>query len=216
MLKGSFRDGTIRAWTLGSLAALVAACGGQTPLEQEPILPDEQGKGGDRETCDPSLYPCGPYGYQTGAVIENLSISGRRNATGPIRTLSLADYFQDSITDAIIVTASAEWCDPCKMEQAGLRQMYETHRGRLAIFQAMIQDLNGRPANMDVADRWAAQFRLNFDVGVDPSNMLRPYYDINAFPMNMVIRKRDMKITWQRNGLAEDELRRVVGQVLNE
>jgi hypothetical protein len=77
--------------------------------------------------------------------------------------------------------------------------------------------VNYRPSTIAVADRWKARFQLPFDVAADPSVVLSPYYDINAFPMNMVIRTSDMKIVWQSNGggtEAEAELRRQVDRIM--
>jgi hypothetical protein len=190
-------------------ALALAACGLVDTTTSEPII--ERGKGGDAATCDPAVYPCGPFGYQTGSVIEDLSLvarvdddgDGKADGSDPVGVIELSRYFQDKNIYALVMTGSAEWCGPCQAEQPGLKSLFESYQkvgGRLAILETIVQDGNYRPSTIDVADRWKARFQLPFDVAADPSVVLSPYYDINAFPMNMVIRTSDMKIVWQSNG----------------
>jgi thiol-disulfide isomerase/thioredoxin len=207
-------------------ALAFTACGLVDTTTSEPVI--ERGKGGDATVCDPALYPCGPYGYQPGSVIEDLSLvarvdgngDGRTDAADPVGTIPLSRYFQDKNIYALVMTGSAEWCGPCQAEQPGLKELYESYEkagGHLAILETIIQDANYRPSTIAVADRWKSRFQLPFDVAADPSVVLSPYYDINAFPMNMVIRTSDMKIVWQSNGggtEAEAELRRQVDRIV--
>lgn len=205
------------------LSFVAFACGGQ-PEPLDPISPDEAGRGDQSGPCDPSVYPCGPYGFQEGATIRNLSHPGIRARSdgglvhaGEVTTVSLADYYADKSIKAIVLTASAEWCDPCKAEQAGLVSLHKEFLGRnpsVAIFEAVVEDADGLPATIDVARRWARDHRLTFDVVIDPTGILKPYYDINAFPMNVVIRTSDMKITWQTNGVDPAGLRSAIDQIL--
>ncbi len=213
---------------LVSLAVLVLPACGLVESSGSTDVVLERGKGGDAAVCDPAVYPCGPYGYQPGSVIENLSLVARVDDDGdgfadekdPVGTISLSRYFQDKNIYALVMTGSAEWCGPCQQEQPGLRQLFEQYRaagGHLAILETLIQDAAYRPSTIAVADRWKARFQLPFDVAADPSVVLQPYYDINAFPMNMVIRTSDMKIVWQSNGggtEAEAELRRQIERIV--
>lgn len=205
------------------LAAASLGCGAPLP-DAEPIVPDEEGRGDQQAKCDPGVYPCGPYGYLPGAVIRNLELPGLRdsNVNGSLEdehlsSIKLSDYFADKSVKAIVITSSAEWCEPCKMEQAGLKEIYGQYRGtsqQVAIFEALIQDNQGAPATDEVARRWAKTYGLDFDLVIDPTGLLKPYYDIDAFPMNMIVRTSDMKIVWQENGLSPGELRKQVEKVL--
>lgn len=203
-------------------ALLAVACGAQ--VDPRIIRPDEKGKGNET-VCDPAKYPCAPYGYLPGSVIENLSIPARRDLDldGSIgnevtRNISLSDYFQNKDYKVLVITSSAEWCDPCKAEQPGLVRLYNDYKGNLggqvAILEVIVQDNDGVEADMTVAERWSTAHGLPFDIGVDPHQFLAPYYDINAFPMNLVIRTSDMQIVYQKNGMAENELRAAVEQAL--
>jgi hypothetical protein len=207
-------------------ALALTACGLVDTTTSEPII--ERGKGGDTAVCDPAVYPCGPYGYQPGSVIENLSLvarvdddgNGTTDATDPVGTIPLSRYFQDKNIYALVMTGSAEWCGPCQAEQPGLRALYESYQqagGHLAILETIVQDANYRPSTIAVADRWKARFQLPFDVAADPASVLSPYYDINAFPMNMVVRTSDMKIVWQSNGggaESEKAMRRQIDAIM--
>lgn len=210
-----------------SLASIVSACGSNLPPEQEVIVPDEQGKGdGGTEQCDPTKYPCGPFGFLPGSKIENLSLPGRNDADGDgsllgeeTFQLELSRYYQAQGVKALVITASAEWCGPCQAEQPSLKALYNDYKNqpnKVGIMEAVIQNIEGGPADWVVAERWSRKFGLPFDVVVDPTGVLSPYYDISAFPMNMVIRTKDMSIVWQKNGLAEGELRQVVQNILAE
>lgn len=207
-------------------ALLLTACGLVDTTTSDPVI--ERGKGGDAATCDPAVYPCGPYGYQPGSVIEDLSLvarvdgngDGKSDETDPVGTIPLSRYFQDKNIYALVMTGSAEWCGPCQAEQPGLKDLYESYQkvgGHLAILETIIQDTNYRPSTIAVADRWKKRFQLPFDVAADPSVVLSPYYDINAFPMNMVIRTSDMKIVWQSNGggpESETAMRRQIDAIM--
>ena len=54
--------------------------------------------------------------------------------------------------------------------------------------------------------RWAT-VQIPFDMGVDMSNALAPYYDASNFPSEMVISTSDMSIQAQRNGYEQGWLK---------
>jgi thiol-disulfide isomerase/thioredoxin len=200
------------------LTALVA-CGGTTTVN-----PDEQNKDSATDTCDPLTYPCGPYGYAPGAIVANLSLVGQHddNNSGlptddAVKPIHFADYFAQKGYKALVVLAAAEWCSPCQAEQPELVSLFNAYKAngnKVAMVEAIVQDKDGNPADMTVVDRWTNRFHLPFDMVADPGNALNPYYDINAFPMQMVVRTSDMKIIWQNNGLATEELKASIDGVI--
>lgn len=206
------------------LALALGACGGTA---NTPATPLERGKGGgDNTACGEGIYPCGPYGYQAGSVIENLSLVGRPDANtngnfddDAVAEIELSRYHQDKNIHVLLLTGSAEWCSPCRMEQPELKELFEQKKaagGHLAILETIVQDKQGNPSDIAVADRWRHDFDLPFDVTADPSVVLQPYYDINAFPMNMVIRTSDMQIMWQGNGLDTATVKQQIEAVLRK
>jgi len=172
--------------------------------------------------CDPAVYICTDYGYTTGTTIENLEILGKRDdnhdgspVDDPIRTIRFSDYHQDKSTKALVVLVAAEWCAPCRIEQPGLIDLYNKYDAAsagVAFLEALAQDKFGNPADMLVADRWAntqwgaQQQKIPFDIAADSASVLGPYYNVGAYPMQMVIRTSDMKIMYQNNGNANEQL----------
>jgi thiol-disulfide isomerase/thioredoxin len=166
---------------------VLAACA----TDPAPIVPDEPGRGS--EQCDPAAYPCGPYGFTTGEVIENLSFP----VPNPDRVAHLSDLRTGK---AIALFGCAMWCGPCQMEQAALVPAASKYGGDVVFFEALAQDGTFQPADLDDATRWATQNHLPFAVGADPTETLGPYFPQPAFPMQMVVRASDMTIVWQDVG----------------
>lgn len=195
--------------TLCGTLLFVAACS----ESKQPLNPSDAG-----EVCDPTVYPCGPYGTTPGTVIRNISLIGRKAGTSPgdpTVKIRFSDYFGQGLK-ALVVTTAAGWCAPCKQEQPSLVTLYNDYAGEgMGLLEAMIETSKvGTPADIASMDQWATSYHVNFDIAIDPGNELAPYYDINAFPMQMVIRASDMTIMWQNNGLAAEELRTQVEKLL--
>jgi thiol-disulfide isomerase/thioredoxin len=184
----------------------LAGCG----AAQDPIKPTESGKGNGGGQCDSTQYPCGPFGYAVGSIVENLQLVGQHDDNSnntptddAIRPIKLADYYRNKGVKVLAVLVAAEWCPPCKVEQPELVKSWNSYKANNAgveYFEAIIQKNDGTPADMTTVDRWATTYKLPFDVGADPTVALGPYYNIAAFPMQMVIQTSDMSIQWLNNG----------------
>ncbi len=200
--------------------ALLAVIGCGSPQSIDPVETTK-----DEPTTNAVKYPAGPYGYYQGSIVANLTLTGQRdtNKSGVIDTgdtitpIHLSDYYNDGKTKVLVVMVAAEWCGPCKAEQPGLVQMwngYGGHDGEVQFLEAMIQNVQGQPADMTVVDRWAKTYAIPFDMAADPTVALGPYYNVAAFPMQMVIQTKDMSIQWQNNGLANEQLQGVIDGIL--
>jgi thiol-disulfide isomerase/thioredoxin len=213
------------------LSLLVAACGGV-------VAPDAPSETKNTPSTN-AEYPSGPYGYVTGTVVDNLQMVGRidddANLTptnDPIRLIKLSDYYQkrDKVK-VLVVMVAAEWCGPCRAEQAGVIEMYNQYKEAnmgVEFLEAIVQDKNYKPADMATADRWANSKWIEaypytttgkgaiipFPITADPTVALGPYYDVAAFPMQFIIRTSDMQIMWQNNGLANAALQNQIDAVL--
>lgn len=211
------------AVALVSLGLAVSACGspGSTVDPNQNTTKDA----GDHNACDPTVYPCGPYGYGQGSVIENLQLTGQRDdnmdrvvdSGDTIKPINLADYFQNKNYTVLFVGVAAEWCNPCKIEQPGLVQMYKDYQaagGKVGFLEALIQSADGKPADMATVDRWATTYHIPFDMASDATVALGPYYNVAAFPMQMVITTKDMVIQWQMNGAPITELKSQIDAAL--
>jgi hypothetical protein len=216
-----------------SVAALVGCSpSGSTSSNLPDLLGFNPGNGpdGSAASCGAGIYPCGPYGSSLGNVIDNLALVGQKddNMNGtptddPVRPIHFSDYYQDKSLKILVVLVAAEWCVPCQMEQSELItswQKYQTNKNGVAYLEAIIEDIHHAPADMTTVDRWAGRMwppsnlKIPFDMAADPTVALGPYYDIAAFPMQMVIQTSDMTIQWQNNGYSPGALEAAVNTAL--
>jgi len=195
----------------------LVACGGG--LQKGSDLPSASAN--DPGYVSPADYPAGPYGYAVRSTIADLTFLARVDAsmkgdsnpgvtqapgapnisTYPVQKIHFADYRKNF--KVLVINASAQWCPHCMDEQPDFKANYQRWNAngpKVGVLEVIVQDTSGRPAGMDIADQWARAYGLNFDIGADPTGVLSPYYDINAFPMNMVIKATDMTIQWSSNG----------------
>ena len=210
--------------------ALASGCGAPPPISvDEPAQGAATPLGAAHKTtptnvCDKSAYPCGPFGFLSGEVVANLQLYGRHddNNNGtvtddPARIIKMSDYYKDKSIKVIAVLVAAEWCGPCQQEQPDLVaawKKYQTNKSGVAFIEAIIQRKDGTPADLDAVDRWSKQFKTPFDMVADPTVALGPYYNVAAFPMQMVIQTSDMTIQAQNNGYMRGWIENTVDSLL--
>jgi hypothetical protein len=163
-------------------------------------------------TCGPGIYPCGPYGYTIGSVIENLALVGKRddNANGHIdagdaaTVIALADLIAPPV-QVLVIDVCAEWCVPCRANQSALNALYQSYLpdGHVAFYDVMLQDKTGQPGDLSAVERWGVSLDVPYPIGADPTALTGPYFTLAAFPMHLVIRTRDMTITYQDQGATD-------------
>jgi hypothetical protein len=171
-----------------------------------------------------AAYPEGPYGYTVGSVIADLQFVGRTDSNGDgalddadgISTIALGDYRADADVRAIAVDVCAMWCGPCQDEQAGLIQMSNTYGAPVRFLEAIQQSPSLEPAELRHVDAWAESHGISFDLVIDPTDQLAPYFPIAAFPTEMVIRTSDMTIAYQHSGTDNAALQAAIDAVLAE
>jgi len=212
--------------------AVLAGCGNGTPINGSSDMAGATPRpdGGNAPTCGPGIYPCGPYGVVIGQTIDNLKLLGQKddNMNGtptddPVRPIQLSDYYQDPKVKVLAILVAAEWCVPCQMEQPELITSWKNYQAKnagVAYLEAIIEDRNHAPADMTTVDRWANHMwgmppqLIPFDMAADPNVVLGPYYNIAAFPMQMVITTKDMQIQWQNNGYSPGALETQIDSLL--
>jgi hypothetical protein len=189
----------MRALLVGSLA-LAAACGGAGP--------------GNGAAAPPSDYVAGPYGYVEGATIENIRFQAKWDPAGakgsakynqlPLTALTLADLHKDPNVKYLVIAGVAGWCVPCGDEQAGMPGLQAKYEPRgMRFLEPMIQGYdmaNSGPASEADLNRWAAAHQLHLIVALDPDDKMRLFADVSAFPVNLIVRARDMKIVYLQVG----------------
>jgi hypothetical protein len=184
--------------TFPSLAlVLLSACGGGG------------GPAHDAGSCDTTSYPCGPYGFAQGSTIDNLSLSGKRDANqsgdvldDPIGPIWLGDYHAQPGLRALLIVIGTETCVPCQNEQPQLLSLYRRYAasGALAVLEAIVEGQGGKPADTAVVDAWVSRFGVPFDMTADPTGALRPYYSSASYPWAFVLRVADMNLISVVNG----------------
>jgi hypothetical protein len=182
---------------------LVAGCGG---AHSSPP---------DLGNCDATKYPCGPYGYSTGAVMQNLSLNGRRdfNMSGSplddaVQAIPLSDYYQDKNVKVLFISLATVWCVPCGTEQPSLVALYksyqQSHPGAVKFLEVILQNAQAMPADTPTVDAWTMNYNIPFDMANDPMNVLAPFYNPNSFPEQLILKTSSMSIIYDHTGTSTD------------
>jgi thiol-disulfide isomerase/thioredoxin len=170
----------------------------------------------------PPPYPSGPYGYNVGSTVSNLSWTGYIDSATdtdkdpfnePSRTVTMEEFFvgTDPGARVIIVNASAGWCGSCQEEMPKLESLFSDYESRgLRIISALFENTSGSAADTAFARSWGESFSLSFATVADPSDTLAPYYTENAVPMNMIVDASTMKIVEVFHGFDEYYVRQIV------
>jgi hypothetical protein len=180
--------------------------------------------------CKQNQYPCGPFGTTVGSTIANLQLDGKSDSNGngiidtadTERPFALADYFNphDHKKDpkVLAIVTCAIWCGPCNLEAANdlnpLMQGYLTANAPVVLLGALEQSQTYQPATIQNLNQWAARYKPDYPLVIDPSQSLMPY--INAFPTYLVVRTRDMQITYLHEGSDAAGLKAAIDAVLAE
>ncbi len=116
--------------------------------------------------------------------------------------------------NVILLTFSAMWCGPCRMEAPELVNLYNTLKDRgLVIVQCIYQDEDGNPSDLSDLARWINEFGMTFTVFNDPDRSTVNLYNFDAIPFNVVI-DRDFIIRHRNSGYYPGELQQVIEGLL--
>jgi hypothetical protein len=194
-----------------------------TALDAAPAI--DPGKDAD-PPCDPSTYPCGPYGFAVGSIAPNLTLEGRVDTNGDgaitsadgVSRVSFASLRAGAGTQALAVIACAVWCGPCNQEAKSIVTLAASYKGAgdHVVFLSDLLDSQqaGLPATFKNLDNWAAAYKVGYPLTIDPTRLLGPFFATPAFPMQMVIRTSDMMITWVDAGADPAALQAQIDAVL--
>jgi len=110
----------------------------------------------------------------------------------------------------IILTFSAMWCGPCRMEQPSLNSLYSQYKDQgLEIVQILYQDEDGTPCDPSDMQRWIDEFGMSFIVCSDPDYSTVNVWNFSGIPFNVVI-DRDFviraRITGYQPATIENEI----------
>jgi hypothetical protein len=214
-------------------AGTLASCGGGLEKSAATKYTNYNAALNDTGYKPPADYPAGPYGVSLHSTIADLTFVAVHNPAslsdipGGANEIHLDSY---RTAKALLITAGAGWCYYCNQEEPAVEAFYQscndstkntcqknTDSGKtnLAVLEVLINnETPGVPADLDFLAKWAKQYNVSFDLGVDPTQVLNPYYSLDALPSHMLIQTSDMQIMWQDNGEDNSQLMSAVNYVL--
>jgi len=193
--------------------SLFAACG---PQQQNQLAPEFQVGGGQNGSNAP--YPTDPTGVGIGSVVPNFQFLGFPRANVDRTTLvqmELADFYNPTGTDvyppgspygagqpkplALALDRSAVWCGPCNQEAKTVLPPLHTKYFPKGDFLLVLSEsaTPGTLATQTNLNVWTGKYAVDYPAVLDPNAFLSTIVGADAYPGNVIVRTRDMKIvTW--------------------
>jgi thiol-disulfide isomerase/thioredoxin len=162
---------------------------------------------GQSAPSDRSNYP--GFGTSTSDILAPLTFKA-----GSGDDYSIAEVFADSNNRVMLLTTSAGWCTACIEEQPTLQALHEEFSDRgLFIMVALFETRDYQPANSRLAERWKAQYELDYAVVADPGFVMEPYYpngDSSVTPIVLMVDVDTMEIIEIMVGFNEPAVRAII------
>lgn len=216
------RSSAVFSWMgLGFLSALgLVGCGeSEEPAFPEPAastpapaFPSESGQPAPLA----APYPEGGYGIQEGAVIENFQFIGFANALKSkdgLQVIALSDFYNPTGDEtfpegslygagqpkpkALLVNIGSVWCGPCNEEaRTMLPTKYAEYKPQGGEFLSQLADgpNSSFAATVKDLERWTTRYEVDYPSTIDPTYKLGKLFEQDAFPANMIVRTKDMRI----------------------
>jgi hypothetical protein len=198
----------------------LAGCAVEDP-EYAPSFPDQSGQ----PAADAADYPEGPYGISIGSTVTNYKFIGFVNAmlvNNAMQDIRLSDFYNPTGTDvfpegslyganepkpkALLIDVSSVWCGPCNYEAdqvlPGLYEQYQPMGGEF-LLQLADGPTPGKAAEPVHLSNWTNKYDVDYPATIDPTYKLGALFEADAFPANMIIRTKDMKIVEVISGAPE-------------
>ena len=206
-----------------STSTSATTSGNQDPITDQPE-PFPQGTG---QSANPTVeYPKGPFGVNKGSVIQNFKFMGFPNSltnSKDLATVQMSDFYNptgdgkfgkgaafpegQAKPKALLIDVSSVWCGPCNYEAAnvlpGLYAKYKPLGGEF-LLQLADGPTPGSPANSKHLFNWTKKYKVDYPATIDPSYKLSALFQADAFPANMIIDTKTMKIVDVIAGVAEE------------
>lgn len=202
-----------RSFTLAAAIAL-SGCGPEkAPEVPDEVAPEFNGGGQQANIGDP-VYP-GPYGVGIGSVIPNYQFQGYPRATissDALQMVQMSDFYNPTgeavypegspygagtkLPRAILITRSAYWCGPCHLEARDVLPAKHAEYAPYGEFLTVLDEteVRGEKAIPLDIERWADLYSLDYPGVIDPAQRLDAIIGIGAYPGNIIVRTKDMKI----------------------
>jgi hypothetical protein len=208
-------DQLLRCLALGLVASFgILGCSEEADITPVPAFP--KGTGQNPRGTEAIKYAPGPYGISKGSTVENLDFVGFPNAaadTSGMKIIQMSDFYnptgEDVFADdspygagtkkpkALLVVVSSVWCGPCNYEAAEtLPALYAKYQPMGGEFFLALADgtTPGVPAEAKSLYFWTQKYDVDYPSAIDPSSKLASLFEADAFPANIIVRTKDMKI----------------------
>ncbi len=152
---------------------------------------------------DPN-YPAGPYGYVEGSTVENYKFVGKIPVAGDytgqaVRDLYLGEFHDDASAKALLIVGAAVWCGPCNDEAPIVEQLAIDRASQgFRVLTVLAEGRNyGTPSTSADINTWVDRHDFKASgMSIDPESRLFKYASTSAFPLQILIDTRSMKIKW--------------------
>lgn len=170
-------------------------------------------------------YPPGPYGVGKQSVVANYKFVGYANAmkvSDSLQPIELAEFYNptgDGVYEAgsvleigaakpkaLLIDVASVWCGPCNYEAdevlPGLYVKYKPQGGEF-LLQLADGATPGKAATSKSLFNWTKKYKVDYPSTIDPTYKLGALFEADAFPANMIIDTRTMKIVEVISGAPE-------------
>lgn len=206
---------------LGAIALM--GCSNKEPQDTiAPAFPENSGQ----QAHGAKAYPEGPFGIGKGSIIANYKFVGYVNSmvdNTKLAEIEMAEFYNptgDGVFEegsvfpvgtpkpkALLIPVASVWCGPCNYEAANvLPGLYKDYKPMGGEFLAQLADgpTPGQAATQKSLYNWANKYDVDYPITIDPTYKLGALFEADAFPANMIIDPRTMKIVEVISGVAEE------------
>jgi hypothetical protein len=180
-------------------------------------------------------YP-GPYGISTGSVIYNYQFLGLPRASYreaiDLQSMQLADFYNPSGEElfvagspygegpkpkALALIGGVVWCGPSNVQASTeIPKLQARFGSRAQFFFVLEQGPTREPATQQDLVNWSAKYKVDYPLGLDPRNSLGALIPEDAWPANIIIRTKDMKIIGSSVGIDQDAFWQLFQDVIDD
>jgi len=203
------------ALLLVGLSIGLAGCSSQGEDQLAPAFTE---KGQEKGVT--AAYPNGPFGVKKGAIISNYKFVGFPNVLAvkdSLDSIELSHFYNPTGTDVypegspygagqakpkvLLIDVASVWCGPCNQEAGTVlpgQHKKEKPLGGEFLLQLADGPQGGISATQLDLSKWTTKYMVNkgeaYPATYDPEYKLGALFEADAFPANMIIDTRTMKI----------------------
>lgn len=144
------------------------------------------------------------YGGEVGQVLPELKLLGLDGQA--YSTSQLRDEGQE--IGLLYVTAT--WCFTCGPEIDWINERLAEGDLAFAPLTIVVEDEVYAPAGVEAGQAFVQTYGPEFRTVADPDQVMSPYRDANAIPLNLVLELATMKILHRSQGFTEEDLRAAI------